>query len=59
MTSDYRATQHDEMCNFYMMYWTDEDEPISSDYCFSAGPPEWNWNDDPLLNSINAPKDAR
>ena len=47
------------MCNFYMMYWTDSEQPISRDYCFSAGPPEWNWNDDPLLNAGNAPKDAR
>ena len=59
VVSSSRATQDDEMCNFYIMYWTDIDQPISRDYCFSAGPPEWNWNDDPLLNAGNAPKDAR
>lgn len=31
------------MCNFYLMYWVQDDEPLNRKYCFSAGPPEYYW----------------
>lgn len=39
----YRATNEDEMCNFYLMYWVQDDEPLNRKYCFSAGPPAYYW----------------
>ncbi|CAG9581176.1 unnamed protein product [Danaus chrysippus] len=38
------ATNKDEMCNFYLMYWVQDDTPLSQKYCFSAGPPYYYWN---------------
>jgi peptidylglycine monooxygenase len=38
-------TGHDEMCNFYLMYWVDGDKIMSQNYCFTQGPPSWSWND--------------
>ena len=40
----YRATQKDEMCNFYVMYWVDGDHILDDSYCFSPGPPTWDWS---------------
>ncbi|XP_047531580.1 peptidylglycine alpha-hydroxylating monooxygenase [Vanessa atalanta] len=37
-------TNNDEMCNFYLMYWVENDTPLSQKYCFSAGPPYYYWN---------------
>ncbi|CAG9117869.1 unnamed protein product [Plutella xylostella] len=37
------ATNEDEMCNFYLMYWT-ETAPLSQKYCFSPGPPYYYWS---------------
>ena len=37
------TTKADEMCNFYIMYWVDGGKPISSNTCFSQGPPLWSW----------------
>ena len=35
----HRATRADEMCNFYMMYWYDPAEGLSTDACaFTAFP---------------------
>ena len=31
------------MCNFYMMYYTDNKQALDVDMCFSMGPPEWDW----------------
>ncbi|XP_043241915.1 peptidylglycine alpha-hydroxylating monooxygenase-like [Amphibalanus amphitrite] len=36
-------TAEDEMCNFYMMYWTDG-APLSRSSCFSWGPPFSYWH---------------
>ncbi|XP_072946506.1 peptidylglycine alpha-hydroxylating monooxygenase [Epargyreus clarus] len=38
------ATNRDEMCNFYLMYWVQNDTPLKQKYCFSAGPPYYYWN---------------
>ncbi|XP_053609640.1 peptidylglycine alpha-hydroxylating monooxygenase [Plodia interpunctella] len=36
-------TNKDEMCNFYLMYWVQNDTPLDQKYCFSAGPPYYYW----------------
>ncbi|KAF0306544.1 Peptidylglycine alpha-hydroxylating monooxygenase [Amphibalanus amphitrite] len=41
------ATADDEMCNFYMMYWT-EQSLLSKAYCFSWGPPLSYWHRVPM-----------
>ncbi|GBP42044.1 Peptidylglycine alpha-hydroxylating monooxygenase [Eumeta japonica] len=38
------ATNKDEMCNFYLMYWVENDTPMAQKYCFSPGPPYYYWN---------------
>ncbi|XP_063548877.1 peptidylglycine alpha-hydroxylating monooxygenase [Cydia strobilella] len=38
------ATNKDEMCNFYLMYWVERDTPLDQKYCFSAGPPYYYWS---------------
>lgn len=38
------ATNRDEMCNFYLMYWVESDTPLEQKYCFSAGPPYYYWS---------------
>lgn len=49
----YRATNEDEMCNFYLMYYVENDEPLNMKYCFSQGPPNYYWsNPDVGLNNI-------
>lgn len=41
------------MCNFYLMYYVENDEPLEVKYCFSAGPPYFHWNNsDVALNNI-------
>lgn len=48
-----RATNEDEMCNFYLMYYVNQEEPLEMKYCFSPGPPFYHWNDtDVGLNNI-------
>lgn len=39
----FRATNEDEMCNFYLMYWVQDGEPLNQKYCFSPGPPGYYW----------------
>lgn len=47
------ATNNDEMCNFYLMYYVENDEPLQMKYCFSSGPPYFYWtNKDTELNNI-------
>jgi len=43
-------TSDDEMCNFYVMYWTDGSEGLDLKQCYSYGPPlfRWSWR----MNSI-------
>lgn len=31
------------MCNFYLMYWVQDGEPLNQKYCFSPGPPGYYW----------------
>lgn len=51
------ATNNDEMCNFYLMYYVDGGEPLEQKYCFSAGPPSTHWKD-PQEHLNNIPGDA-
>lgn len=44
------ATNLDEMCNFYLIYWVEGGEPLNMKYCFSPGPPQYYWNNDGLSN---------
>lgn len=51
------ATNNDEMCNFYLMYYVEYGEPLEQKYCFSSGPPTSHWTDfSEHLNNI--PDDA-
>jgi peptidylglycine monooxygenase len=38
------------MCNFYLMYWVDQDSPLQKKYCFTDGPPFYYWASE--LNNI-------
>lgn len=40
----HRATNEDEMCNFYLMYYVENDEPLQQKYCFGTGPPNYYWS---------------
>ena len=51
-------TNNDEMCNFYMMYWVDGEHIMKNGYCFSQGPPEWDWSKFTGLNFKDAPINA-
>lgn len=47
------ATNNDEMCNFYLMYYVENGEPLQMKYCFSNGPPYFYWrNKETELNNI-------
>ncbi|KAI9557290.1 hypothetical protein GHT06_017115 [Daphnia sinensis] len=48
-------TSDDEMCNFYIMYWTEGGDVLNTKHCFSMGPPIYNWSRN-RLNNI--PEDA-
>lgn len=55
------ATQNDEMCNFYMMYYVDGDKIYHDTSCFSPGPPYSNWGtltDSESMKLDNIPKSA-
>ncbi|XP_011502723.1 PREDICTED: peptidylglycine alpha-hydroxylating monooxygenase isoform X2 [Ceratosolen solmsi marchali] len=43
-------TNNDEMCNFYLMYYVENEEPLSNKFCFSSGPPKYYWHIDGLIN---------
>ncbi|XP_066258953.1 peptidylglycine alpha-hydroxylating monooxygenase [Euwallacea similis] len=45
-------TNKDEMCNFYLMYYVEEGNPLETPSCYDMGPPNqfWQTNDD--LNNI-------
>lgn len=47
------STKADEMCNFYLMYYVENDEPLSMKYCFTNGPPSYYWKYDGLINIPN------
>ncbi|XP_032457663.1 peptidylglycine alpha-hydroxylating monooxygenase isoform X3 [Nasonia vitripennis] len=44
------TTNNDEMCNFYLMYYVTDDEPLYDKFCFSMGPPRYYWRKDGLIN---------
>jgi len=46
------ATNNDEMCNFYIMYWVYGNRPVRPNICFSPGPPEWSWHESAGLRNI-------
>lgn len=46
------ATNNDEMCNFYLMYFVENDEPLERKYCFGSGPPNYYWRYDDNLKNI-------
>ncbi|CAH1989253.1 unnamed protein product [Acanthoscelides obtectus] len=50
-------TNEDEMCNFYLMYYVENDTPLEMKYCFSEGPPYYKWNDD-VSNDLNSIPDT-
>jgi len=37
-------TVEDEMCNFYIMYWTEGSEGLQTQKCWSYGPPLYKWS---------------
>lgn len=37
------STAEDEMCNFYMMYWVEGNQVLSSQRCTTTGPPVYSW----------------
>uniref|UniRef100_A0A2P2I356 peptidylglycine monooxygenase n=1 Tax=Hirondellea gigas TaxID=1518452 RepID=A0A2P2I356_9CRUS len=37
------STAKDEMCNFYLMYYTEGTSPLKDPKCFSLGPPFYSW----------------
>ena len=41
----FSSTNEDEMCNFYIMYWTDG-KVLNRKNCFSIGPPFYYWSRD-------------
>ncbi|XP_018566515.1 peptidylglycine alpha-hydroxylating monooxygenase [Anoplophora glabripennis] len=46
-------TNNDEMCNFYLMYYVENDTPLEMKYCTTEGPPYYHWNNEGNdLNSI-------
>lgn len=36
-------TNQDEMCNMYIMYYVENEEPLERKYCFTVGPPSYYW----------------
>jgi len=40
------------------MYYVDGDTPLSNNYCFTEGPPNWTWNDFSGLDAALAPLSA-
>lgn len=50
----FRATNKDEMCNFYLMYWVEKGAPLKRKYCFSPGPPFYYWSKAGLKNIPDA-----
>ncbi|KAI6182679.1 Peptidylglycine monooxygenase [Aphelenchoides bicaudatus] len=44
-------TSEDEMCNFYLMYWS-EGRTLSDNICYSPGAPYYKWGREAGLNHI-------
>ncbi|XP_060068910.1 peptidylglycine alpha-hydroxylating monooxygenase-like [Ylistrum balloti] len=47
------ATQNDEMCNFYMMYYVNGDRIADQNSCFSSGAPYYTWESSPYAGNMN------
>lgn len=46
-------TNNDEMCNFYLMYYIENDKPLYEKFCFSYGPPKYYWHkDDQMIEHL-------
>ncbi|XP_045481412.1 peptidylglycine alpha-hydroxylating monooxygenase isoform X2 [Harmonia axyridis] len=45
-------TNQHEMCNFYLMYYVENDLPLDRKYCMSEGPPYYYWKKNYKLNNI-------
>lgn len=43
-------TANDEVCNFYVMYWTASRETLRTKFCFSPGAPSFSWAQKRLNN---------
>jgi Copper type II ascorbate-dependent monooxygenase, C-terminal domain len=45
------------MCNFYIMYYVDGDRTLPDTFCFTEGPPSWDWSkfEDGLIDAAMAP----
>ena len=52
------ATQNDEMCNFYIMYWVEGNELVEDAYCFTDGPPSWSWKQHDGIDVDDVPYNA-
>ncbi|XP_068626720.1 peptidylglycine alpha-hydroxylating monooxygenase [Battus philenor] len=52
------ATNNDEMCNFYLMYWVENDSPLQRKYCFTSGPPFYYWQNAPESFNLIPDQDA-
>ncbi|KAG7213297.1 hypothetical protein KM043_002596 [Ampulex compressa] len=44
------TTNQDEMCNFYLMYFVENGEPLNMKYCITQGPPRYYWQYAGLVN---------
>jgi hypothetical protein len=40
-----RATNDDEMCNFYIMYYVKGTKTLTGNVCYTPGPPFWYFKD--------------
>ena len=49
-----RSRNEDEMCNFYIMYWT-KGAVLDQKTCFSLGPPLYYWSRSGLNSLKNIP----
>ncbi|XP_060515974.1 peptidylglycine alpha-hydroxylating monooxygenase [Cylas formicarius] len=47
-------TNNDEMCNFYLMAYVEEGNPLETPQCFKPGPPNYSWESDHLNNIPDA-----
>ncbi|KAK9758882.1 Copper type II ascorbate-dependent monooxygenase, C-terminal domain [Popillia japonica] len=43
-------TNKDEMCNFYLMYYVENDSPLKNKLCVTQGPPNYYWSNGDLNN---------
>lgn len=40
------------MCNFYLMYYVDNGDPLDRKACYQPGPPQYYWKNDKTLQNI-------